>query len=124
MMNQWDCMDRPDLEEVLHEEINRLPRHERTAVVLCILEGRSVDRAADELGWPVGTLRRRLSRAIECLRVRAAIQGMMIRPGCSVIDPLAGPMARPPRRLIESTVAAARRVRAHPRTRGEEGKRT
>ena len=35
--------------EVLHEEVERLPRKYREAVVLCYLEGMSIDAAADSL---------------------------------------------------------------------------
>ncbi len=50
-----------DVDRVLHEEIGRLPEKYRKPVVLCYLEGLTHDQAADQLGWPVGTVRRRLS---------------------------------------------------------------
>ena len=55
--------DRPpdDVDRVLHEEIGRLPEKYRRPVVLCYLEGLTHDQAADQLGWPVGTVRRRLA---------------------------------------------------------------
>ena len=48
---------------ILHEEIERLPAKYRAPIVLCYLEGMTHDRAAGELGWPVGTVRGRLARA-------------------------------------------------------------
>ncbi len=55
--------DRPpdDVDRVLHEEIGLLPEKYRRPVVLCYLEGLTHDQAADQLGWPVGTVRRRLA---------------------------------------------------------------
>ena len=54
----------------LHEEIDRLPERYRAPVVLCDLEGRTHEQAARHLGWPVGTVKSRLSRARERLRDR------------------------------------------------------
>ena len=57
-----------ELEKVLQEEINRLPERYRAAVVLCDLEGCTHEQAARHLGWPVGTVKSRLSRGREQLR--------------------------------------------------------
>jgi RNA polymerase sigma factor (sigma-70 family) len=54
--------------EVLHDEIDRLPRPFRTAIVLCYFEGLTLDEAARRLRWPAGTVRSRLARAREKLR--------------------------------------------------------
>jgi RNA polymerase sigma factor (sigma-70 family) len=65
-----------ELRPVLHEEVNRLPEKYRTAVVLCYLEGRTNEEAAELLKWPVGTVKGRLSRAREILRSRLARRGL------------------------------------------------
>ncbi len=44
------------------EEVNRLPERFRAAVVLCYLEGKTVDEAARLLGCPRGTVASRLAR--------------------------------------------------------------
>src|SRR5262249_3015886 len=44
----------PELAPLLVAEVNRLPAKYRTPVVLCYLEGRTVEQAARELGWPKG----------------------------------------------------------------------
>ena len=71
----WD-----DLGDVLHEEVQRLPEGYRTAVVLCDLEGLTEGQAAQQLGWPIGTIRTRLSRGRERLRVRLDRQITIDRP--------------------------------------------
>ncbi len=64
--------DRPpdDVDRVVHEEIGRLPDKYRRPVVLCYLEGLTHEQAADQLGWPVGTVRSRLAGARDRLRGR------------------------------------------------------
>ncbi|WP_010039367.1 RNA polymerase sigma factor [Gemmata obscuriglobus] len=47
-----------------------LPEKYRVAVVLCYLEGRTEQEAAERIGCPVGTLSARLSRALARLRAR------------------------------------------------------
>src|SRR5262249_46205514 len=60
----------------LHEEVERLPGNYREAVVLCYLEGLTLEAAAGRLGCPVGTLGVRLMRARERLRTRLTRRGM------------------------------------------------
>lgn len=59
-----------ELLQALHEEIHRLPERYRAPVVLCDLEGRTHEQAARHLGWPIGTVKSRLSRARERLKRR------------------------------------------------------
>ncbi len=65
-----------DMVRVLHEEIDRLPVNYRAAVVLCYLQGLTHDQTADQLGWPVGTVRSRLARARDRLRIGLTRRGM------------------------------------------------
>jgi RNA polymerase sigma factor (sigma-70 family) len=60
---------------VLDQELNRLPRKYRTALVLCYLEGHTHDQAAEELECPVGTVRSRLARGRDLLRRRLTSRG-------------------------------------------------
>jgi RNA polymerase sigma factor (sigma-70 family) len=67
-----------DLRRVLHEELRRLPDKYRLPLVLCYLEGRSHEEAANQLGWSKGTLRGRLDRGREHLRRRLAARGVAL----------------------------------------------
>jgi RNA polymerase sigma factor (sigma-70 family) len=70
------AVEAADLGAALHAEVARLPARYRSAVVLCYFEGRTHDEAAAALGWPVGTVRRRLSCARDLLRKRLTRRGL------------------------------------------------
>jgi RNA polymerase sigma factor (sigma-70 family) len=65
-----------EVRSVLDEEIQRLPEHYRTAFTLCVLEGKSVPKAATELGCRLGTVSSWLTRARQCLQQRLARRGI------------------------------------------------
>lgn len=62
---------------VLDEELAGLPDRLRTPVVLCHLQGRSQEQAAEALGQSARTLRRRLEEARRLLRVRLERRGVV-----------------------------------------------
>jgi len=72
---------REDLEQVLHEEIDRLPRPYRSAVVVCYLEGMSQAQAAGQLHLAESTIRGRLARARKLLGQRLARRGVTLSAG-------------------------------------------
>jgi RNA polymerase sigma factor (sigma-70 family) len=67
-----------ELGAILDEEVERLPRKNREALVLCHLEGLSVAEAARRLGCPLPTLKSRLTRARELIRRRLVSRGLSV----------------------------------------------
>ncbi len=66
----------PELAAIVHEELANLPEAFRLPVLLCDLEGHTHAEAAKQLGWPIGTVSGRLSRARERLRERLTRRGV------------------------------------------------
>jgi RNA polymerase sigma factor (sigma-70 family) len=97
-----------DLAPVLDEELYRLPEKYRVPVVLCYLQGRTVDEAAQVLGCPRGTVGTRLARARERLRAQLTQRGVML----SVVTLTAllvqqATAAGPPAALVATTARLA-----------------
>src|SRR5262249_26255911 len=80
-----------ELRAVLHEEGARLPARYRLPVLLSYFQGRTNEEAARELGWPVGTVKTRLSRARQLLRQRLLRRGLV--PSAAVLAALLVPEA-------------------------------
>ncbi len=95
----------------LHEELSRLPRKFREPIVLCYLEGVTREMAAQQLGWPVGTVQSRLARGQERLRSRLVRRGVTLSAGLAAeafgADPASAAMTSA---WVETTVQAAMRI--------------
>jgi RNA polymerase sigma factor (sigma-70 family) len=93
---------------LLEQELARLPEKHRAPVVLCCLEGLPRDGAAQQLGWPLSTLKSRLEEARARLRRRLGRRGLTL-PAALLASVLAEGAARAvvPVALVRSTVQAA-----------------
>jgi RNA polymerase sigma factor (sigma-70 family) len=97
-----------EINDLLDQELSHLPDKYRAPVVLCGLEGRSLQEAARQLDCPAGTVASRLARGRELLAKRLARQGLALS-GTALATSLAQQAAAAgvPAALYASTAQAA-----------------
>jgi RNA polymerase sigma factor (sigma-70 family) len=98
-----------DLRPVLDEEVHRLPHKYRVPFVLCYLEGKTNEQAAQILGCPPGTVFSRLAWARERLRRQLGRRGLALSAGVlAVVLSQRAVAAAVPDPLVVLTCKAAR----------------
>jgi RNA polymerase sigma factor (sigma-70 family) len=100
-------------QEILDEELSRLPEKYRAPLILCCLQGLTRNEAARQLGCPASTVKNRLEEGRERLRRSLAKRGLTVPAalGTFVLSELpAG--AAVPATLLNSTVEAATTIAA------------
>jgi mono/diheme cytochrome c family protein len=98
---------------MLDEELDRLPGKYRRPLVLCYLEGKTRDEAAEELGWSLSTVKRRLDRGRKRLAAQLRRRGVTLGVAffSAILGQSAASAAVPPT-LILSTCRAATLIAA------------
>ncbi len=97
-----------ELQALLDDALASLPAKYRAAIVLCYLEGRTVNEAARELGCPRGTVASRLAQGRKLLRDRLARRGLALSVGALTTFLLTSTApAAVPRVLLQPALQAA-----------------
>ena len=98
-----------DLRSAVGEELDRLPPKYRCPVELCHLQGMTYDHAAQQLKWPVATVKSRLTKGRLRLRERLSRRGLA--PGAIAVGMATALTSRAraavPHELVQSTARAA-----------------
>jgi RNA polymerase sigma factor (sigma-70 family) len=95
----------------VHEEVFKLPETLRVPFVLCILEGKSVTEAAEQLGWKLSTLSGRLLRAkyslLSRLDARGITAGSVAALGCIATSAPAEVLAKTSRLVHRGVIVSS-----------------
>jgi RNA polymerase sigma factor (sigma-70 family) len=95
-----------ELLAVFDEELQALPEGEREALVLCYLQGKTRDEAAREVGCSESTLKRRLERGKERMRLRLSRRGVALPAALLAAGLAQGAKAAVPAPLTAAAVQA------------------
>jgi RNA polymerase sigma factor (sigma-70 family) len=97
-----------ELQTLLDSQLSRLPEKYRSPIVLCDLEGKTIQEAARLLNWPQGTVATRLNRGRAKLAKQLTSQGVTL-PSAVITGMLLESLAsaQVPNELVVSTTKAA-----------------
>lgn len=92
---------------VVDDELNQLPEVLRQAILACDIGGKSRSKAARELGWPEGTVAKRLTRARQELAKRLTRRGVTL--GVTALSTALAAEARAavPSQVLAETISQA-----------------
>jgi RNA polymerase sigma factor (sigma-70 family) len=94
--------------DILDEEMRRLPVSQRSAFVLCCLEGHTQDEAARMLGSSIGSIKGLLESGRRRLQLRLKRRGVALSAALALVIVARDQVsARVPALLLQSTVRAA-----------------
>lgn len=106
-----DPLEEVSAREVLRlidQEVQRLPTRYRLPIILCCLEGRSREDAAQQLGWTVDAVKGRLERGRKLLHGRLTRRGLTLSAAMLILEGTCNlSAAAVPFRLSTATVKAA-----------------
>lgn len=102
-----------EAQDMLDQELARLPDKYRAPLILCCVEGLARDEAAHQLAWPLRAVKNRLEQARLLLRARLARRGLTLS-GALLLSVLCEQVGKAALSggLIRSTVKAATTVAA------------
>jgi RNA polymerase sigma factor (sigma-70 family) len=106
-VNQESGVSWSDLRPVLDEELSRLPEKYRAPIILCYLEGKTNVEAGRLLGWPAGSMSKRLARGRELLRSRLTQRGLALSTTALAAMLTENAQAAVPAALWQSSLKAA-----------------
>ncbi len=95
-----------ELRSQLDEAMLSLPDRYRSVLLLCCLQGKTRDEAAEELGWSLGSVKGCLERAREMLRDRLARRGIALGTALT-LGLVSSANAAPPQALLGATLQSA-----------------
>lgn len=75
-----------DFLAIIDDEVRRLAEVYRLPVILCCLEGRSIEEAARQLGWTTGSVKGRLERGRARLHERLVRRGLTLSAALAAVE--------------------------------------
>ncbi len=93
-----------ELLTVLDDELHQLPENQRAPLILCCLEGLSQEEAARRLGCSPGSIKGRLERGRQRLRIRLEKRGLTLPAALGGTLLIAGSTSPVPAALVKSAL--------------------